>query len=66
MNNNLINKDVLIASITNENKLLHNQVKNLKSIVEIQKDKIHLLHQKINTFEEMTVIIEELKKRNAL
>jgi hypothetical protein len=63
MNNNLINKDVLIASISTENKLLHSQVENLKSIVEVQKDTIDLYRQQLQQYAEMHVIIEEIQKR---
>lgn len=65
MTNNLINKDVLIATISAENKLLHGQVENLKKIVEVQKSKIDLYRQQIETFKEMQLLIDELQRREA-
>jgi hypothetical protein len=66
MNNNLINKDVLIATISTQNKLLHGQVENLQSIVELQKSQLDIFRQQIEEYKEMVVIIEELKKRTVI
>ena len=65
MGNNLINKDVLIATISAENRLLHGQVENLKKIVEVQKSKIDLYRQQIEALKEMQVLIAELQRREA-
>jgi hypothetical protein len=64
MNNNFINKDVLIAAISAQNKIFNSQVENLESIVALQKSQFDIYRQQIEEYREMTAIVQELKKRN--
>jgi hypothetical protein len=64
MNNNFINKVVLIAEISAQNKIFNSQVENLESIVALQKSQFDIYRQQIEEYREMTAIVQELKKRN--